>query len=157
MKAILLNGVQKTIKGLTEEIDNVVRDTVYDQLTSEDRLGRINEIDETLMIIAGLVNKLTKEQEELQRQEDEYQAEQELLKEKVQEMKNMFKKEEAQKPSNKTESTSVKGDINELKQARYEILDELNRLNSIIGKTTNDLYKIKMLNTQLEGISEFFK
>ena len=127
MKAILLNGVQKTIKGLTEEIDNVVRDTVYEQLTSEDRLGRINEIDETLMIIAGLVNKLTKEQEELQRQEDEYQAEQELLKAKVQEMKNMFKKEEAQESSNKTESEAkiVKGDINELKQAKYEILDSV--------------------------------
>lgn len=114
------------------------------ELSSEERIERMEQIDEQIEILTEIIGELVKTYEELEEEERKYQENKRKFKNKVHDVRSMF--------SNKKKATEEDTESYFL-ELSYEISDKMNALRAKTRRSAMEEEALIMLTKQLEEVT----
>lgn len=114
------------------------------ELSSEERIERMEQIDEQIETLTEIIGELVKTYEELEEEERQYQENKRKFKNKVHDVRSMF--------SNKKKDTEEDAESYFL-ELSYEISDKMNALRAKTRRSAMEEEALIMLTKQLEEVT----
>lgn len=114
------------------------------ELSSEERIERMEQIDEQIEILTEIIGELVKTYEELEEEERKYQENKRKFKNRVHDVRSMF--------SNKKKATEEDAESYFL-ELSYEISDKMNTLRAKTRRSAMEEEALIMLTKQLEEVT----
>ena len=114
------------------------------ELSSEERIDRKEQIDEQIEILTEIIGELVKTYEELEEEERQYQENKRKFKNKIHDVRSMF--------SNKKKATEEDAESYFL-ELSYEISDKMNTLRAKTRRSAMEEEALVMLTKQLEEVT----
>ncbi len=130
-------------------IGNLLDKRSLEDLSSEERLCRMEQIDEQIEILTDLIGDLIATYEDLEEQEKLYQETRESFKNKAINVRAILSRKNNKETKKMKEYTE-----DELLELSYEISDEMNMLRRKIRRTDCEERKLKSLIKRFEEVSE---
>lgn len=161
MRDMSFERMETMLKELNQTMKQTMDDTMLERMTSEERLNRIDEIDEALIVMHNMMQNLIIQKEEIKKAEEEYQAQKHERINMINKITNMFgfKKKEPNKVDNidaMVSDAQIEYTLkeNELKQLSYDISGKINTLRTKINRTDLEEYELTSLISQLSQIND---
>lgn len=141
------------MKDFRDNLMNLIGDLLdkrsLEDLSSEERLCRMEQIDEQIEILTDLIGDLITTYEDLEEQEKLYQEARESFKNKAINVRAILSRKNNKETKKMKEYTE-----DELLELSYEISDEMNMLRRKIRRTDCEERKLKSLIKRFEEVSE---
>ena len=164
MMNLNFDRIEERMNKLTTSMKKTIEDKVLDKWTSEERLERIEEINESLLALYDMIQGFVDERTELEEAEEAYQKAKRERTNKLNKITNMFKpKKEEVKVSECDDKLISDKQVeynereNELKQISYEVSGKINVLRQKLNRTELEEYELVSLINQLEEINKILE